>query len=167
MVELPEYPYAEVARTIIDGEAAAIFEDFVDEGHVEELTASADKVGGYLKQTVLAKDYINAMRIRRKLQRDLNTLLGPVDALVTPSREVAPPIDSAFDEYRDPARSPPIGAAANLSGLPGVNIPNGFGERGLPTGITFTGRPFEDAAVLALASHYEARTDHVDYTELL
>lgn len=167
-VELPDYPYAEVARTIIAGESASAFDEFVDEGAVEELTAPADRVGGYANRTVLAKDYLNAMRVRGKLQRDLDAALADYDALVTPTlATVAIPTDTTFEEYRADYELPPVGAAANLAGLPGVTVPNGFGAGDRPTGLCFTGRAFDDATVLDLAATYEARTDHVDYTELL
>jgi aspartyl-tRNA(Asn)/glutamyl-tRNA(Gln) amidotransferase subunit A len=38
-------------------------------------------------------------------------------------------------------------------------VPNGFGERGLPTGLEFMGRAFEDAKVAAAAAAYQDRTD--------
>jgi len=167
-VELPDYPYREAARTIISGEAAAAFEEFVADGRVEELTAPADRVGGYATQTVLAKDYINAMRVREKVQRGLDEALAGADALLTPTlATVAIPTDTTFEAYRAEFDLPPVGAAANLAGLPGVSVPSGFGERGLPTAIAFTGRAFDDRTVLDLAAAYQERTDHVDYTELL
>ncbi|MDY6817957.1 MAG: amidase [Halobacteriales archaeon] len=167
-IELPEYPYNEVADLLIGGEAAAAFDTFVEAGHIEDLTAPADRVGGYAQQAIPAKDYINAMRVRRKLQRDVDQLFDTVDAIVAPSlATVAPPIDTPFAEYRDPHELPPIAAAANVAGLPGVTIPNGFGDRELPTGITFTGRAFADLEILDYAARYQGRTDHVDYTSRL
>jgi aspartyl-tRNA(Asn)/glutamyl-tRNA(Gln) amidotransferase subunit A len=167
-VELPAHPYEEAARLIISGEAAAAFDDFVEAGHAEELTAPADRAGAYANQTVLAKDYLNAMRIRRRVQRDLDDLLAGYDALVTPSQStVAIPTDTTFEAYREDYEIPPVGAAANLAGLPGLSVPNGFGERDLPTGLTFTGRAYDDLAVVELAREYQRRTDHVDYGDLL
>lgn len=167
-VELPEFPYAEAARTVISGEAAAALERVVDGGGVEDLTAPADRVGGYANQAVLAKDYLNAMRVRRKVKRALDELLEPFDALLTPSQAtVAIPTDTTFEEYREPYEIPPVGAAANLAGLPGAAVPSGFGERGLPTGVTFTGRAFDDLSVLDVAQAYQRRTDHVEYADLL
>jgi aspartyl-tRNA(Asn)/glutamyl-tRNA(Gln) amidotransferase subunit A len=166
-VELPEFPYSEVARTIISGEAAAAFDDFVDDGLVEELTAPADRVGGYANQAVLAKDYLNAMRLRKKIQRAFDDLLAPFDALLSPSAAtVAIPTDTTFEAYREPYEVPPVGAAANVAGLPAAAVPSGFGERDLPTGVTFTGRAFDDLVVLDVAREYQRRTDHVDYAEL-
>jgi len=165
---LPDHPYDEVARTILSGEAAAALDDVVESGDIEELTAPADRVGGYANAATLAKDYVNAMRLRRKICRDLDDLLSEFDALLTPSLStVAVPRSETFEAYREPYDLPPVGAAANVAGLPGAAVPNGFGERGLPTGVTFTGRAFEDLAVLELAAAYRERTDGPDYADLL
>lgn len=43
---------------------------------------------------------------------------------------------------------------ANPAGYPALNVPNGPDERGLPTGVTFFGRPFGETPVLALAQAY-------------
>jgi aspartyl-tRNA(Asn)/glutamyl-tRNA(Gln) amidotransferase subunit A len=40
-----------------------------------------------------------------------------------------------------------------------VSVPNGFGERGLPTAIQFVGRVWEENRVLAVARAYQERTD--------
>lgn len=167
-VELPDYPYAEAARTIIAAESAAAFDDFVDDGSVEELTAPADRVGGYANRTVLAKDYVNADRVRKKVQRDLDELLAPYDALLSPTLSTtAIPTDTTFEDHRDPYDLPPVGAAANLAGLPGVSVPSGVDDDGLPTAVAFTGRAFDDVTVLDLARAYQNRTDGLDYAGLV
>lgn len=167
-VTLPDHPYPEAARLVISGEAGAAFDDFLARGDGEALTAPADRAGGYANQAVLAKDYLNAMRVRRRVQRDLDDLLSSYDALVTPTHAtVAIPVDTPFEEYRADYELPPVGAAANLAGLPGITVPNGVGAGGLPSGLTFTGRAFEECAVLEAARAYEDRTDHLDYSDLL
>jgi aspartyl-tRNA(Asn)/glutamyl-tRNA(Gln) amidotransferase subunit A len=167
-VELPDYPYAAAARTVISAEAAAAFDDLVDSGATEELTAPADRIGAYANGAVLAKDYLHAMRIRERAGRELDALLEGYDALVTPSAStVAIPVDTPFEEYREPYELPPVGAAANLAGLPAVAVPNGLGERGCPTGLTVTGRAYDDLAVLDVAREFAARTDGLDYAGLL
>ncbi len=52
-----------------------------------------------------------------------------------------------------------IGAAGNVAGLPAVSVPNGFGERGLPTAIQFVGRAGAENTILAAARAYQERTD--------
>jgi Asp-tRNA(Asn)/Glu-tRNA(Gln) amidotransferase A subunit family amidase len=49
-------------------------------------------------------------------------------------------------------------------GLPAITVPSGFGNRGLPTGIEFTGRVFNENLVLAAAHAYQSVTDwHTKY----
>jgi len=37
-------------------------------------------------------------------------------------------------------------------------FPNGFGEDGLPTGLTFLGAAFDEAKLVAIRTEYQART---------
>ena len=52
-----------------------------------------------------------------------------------------------------------MGAVGNGAGLPGVAVPNGFGERGLPTSLQFMGRAWEENTILAAARAYQSATD--------
>jgi aspartyl-tRNA(Asn)/glutamyl-tRNA(Gln) amidotransferase subunit A len=167
-ITLPDLSYGDVAGIVIDAESAAAFEMLVESGDVAELEAPSSRFGGYSQQAVLAKDYLKAMRVRTKIQERVDKALAPYDALVTPTRRtVANPIDTPLGEYFGQFGGPSIGAAANVAGLPGVTVPNGFGERDLPTGLAFTGRAFSDVSVLQIAREYQSRTNHVEYDSLL
>jgi len=41
-----------------------------------------------------------------------------------------------------------------------VVVPNGFSDRGTPTSITFIGKLFGEARLLAVARAYQEATDH-------
>jgi aspartyl-tRNA(Asn)/glutamyl-tRNA(Gln) amidotransferase subunit A len=45
--------------------------------------------------------------------------------------------------------------SVNLAGLPGISVPCGFTDSGLPIGLQLIGRPFDEAGLLAIARHYE------------
>jgi aspartyl-tRNA(Asn)/glutamyl-tRNA(Gln) amidotransferase subunit A len=47
----------------------------------------------------------------------------------------------------------------NVVGVPGISVPNGFGVQGLPTGLSFTARAFDEAKIVALARLYQERSD--------
>jgi Asp-tRNA(Asn)/Glu-tRNA(Gln) amidotransferase A subunit family amidase len=49
--------------------------------------------------------------------------------------------------------------ATNLTGHPAVVVPDGFRADGTPTSITFQGRLFGEAPLLALAHAYQRATD--------
>ena len=52
-----------------------------------------------------------------------------------------------------------MGAIGNGAGLPAVAVPNGFSDAGLPTGLQFMGRAWEDNTVLAAGRAWQAITD--------
>jgi aspartyl-tRNA(Asn)/glutamyl-tRNA(Gln) amidotransferase subunit A len=160
-VELADHPYGAAAGLIIQAEAASIFEDFLDAGAAAQLTAPGSRTGGYVGTIVLAKDYLRAMRLRPAMQRDLDRVFAQYDAIATPTRgTVAYPVGVPFrDAYPDHRGGTAIGGAANLAGLPGVAVPNGFGDGGLPTSLSLTGRAWEENRVIAIATAYQERTD--------
>ena len=47
----------------------------------------------------------------------------------------------------------------NLTGHPCVVLPNGFNDEGSPVSITFIGRLFDEARLLAFARQYQQATD--------
>ena len=125
-ISLPDLPYSSVTGIVIDAESAAAFETLVESGDVAELEAPSSQLGGYSQQVVLAKDYVKAMRIRTKIQEQVDEALSPYDAVVTPTRQtVANPIETPLGEYFGQFGGPSISATANIAGLPGVTVPTG------------------------------------------
>ena len=159
---LPDFPYEAMAGTIIDAEAASAFEPLIQSGRITELTAPQDRIGGYSGQVLPAKDYLRALRLRRPAGLALDRLLAEVDAVAAPSLPtVAWPIEAPFDKvYPDYPGGTSIGAAANVCGVPGVFLPNGLGEAGLPTSLQLTGRGRREDLLLAIGVRYQQRTDH-------
>jgi aspartyl-tRNA(Asn)/glutamyl-tRNA(Gln) amidotransferase subunit A len=86
--------------------------------------------------------------------------LAGLDAVLAPAtRVVASPLANDFRGYFDAFTRPSLGGVGNICGLPSISVPNGFGERGLPTGLELMGRAFADRTVLTIAAAYQARTD--------
>jgi aspartyl-tRNA(Asn)/glutamyl-tRNA(Gln) amidotransferase subunit A len=163
-VELPKFPYGAAAGVIIDAEAASIFEELVESGRVHQLTAPEDRIGGYSGQVTLAKDYLRALRIRTPAAVAMDRFFAErgFDAVVHPTRPtVSFPIGKKFSEaYTDlKGGGEPISGAANLLGLPGIALPNGFGRDNLPTSLSLTGRAWDEQVLIALAHAYQQRTD--------
>jgi aspartyl-tRNA(Asn)/glutamyl-tRNA(Gln) amidotransferase subunit A len=166
-VSLPEFPYSQVAEVVIRAEGTSALEPLIASGQVKQLTAPEDRTGGYAGYAIPAVDYIRAMRIRQHMVTELESLFARYDAIVHPSfGMVASPLDMAFEEYRGEKRWTSFSAAGNLAGLPGITVPNGFGERGLPTGVQFVGRAGEDGRVLSVARAYQQHTTwHTRYPD--
>ena len=159
-IKLPDLPYSVVASTIISCEMGAAFGDFMTSGDVWELAAPEDRWGGFSNLLIPARDYINALRIRGRIQQEIDATLKDFDAVVTPTLNTeAGPVSQKFTEWSKGFVSTDLSGAANAAGLPGITIPNGFGARGLPTGLEFTGRALGENSVLAAANAFQQRTD--------
>jgi Asp-tRNA(Asn)/Glu-tRNA(Gln) amidotransferase A subunit family amidase len=81
-----------------------------------------------------------------------------LDAIVHKAVEHTPTLirDGVNPPYVDQRGAPHLNTF--LTYVPSVVVPAGFTSTGLPAGITFLGRPYEDAAMLRLAYAYEQAT---------
>jgi amidase len=77
-----------------------------------------------------------------------------LDALVSLTAGPAWRIDETDDDHDSGASAP-----AAMAGYPAVTVPMGMVGGALPVGITFTGRPFSEAALLSLADAFERATN--------
>ena len=184
-VTLPDYPYQAVISAIMMSESASIFAEFARSGKSAQMTAPEDRYGIHARGATLAADYLRAQRIRRLLARDLDRLLARYDRHWWRRRD--PPSRPALDESwsRHGQQPPPCGsgtrstpgprarpgtsrprAARAVRSAPPATAPDcrrsasppGFSETGLPTGIQFVGRAYEEPALLAVATAYQTLT---------
>ncbi len=162
-VEWPSARYSNsVTWTIIQAEAAAYHREWLrtrPDDYGPEVRASLEQ-GQFLP----AVDYVQAQRARTTLLAEVRALLGEVDALVTPMLAITPPrigqetvelggktrdVNPVFIRLADPF---------NVTGLPAVSVPCGFGDDGLPIGLQVAGRAFAEHTVLRVAHAYEQAT---------
>ena len=158
-IEFPDLPYVQVTRTILMVESASAFEDFIAEGGPAGLTAPEDHYGPYARTAILASDYIKALRLRGVVAREVDSVMSGYDAIAAPtSLTTATPID---EQFRRTLTGPGdvIGAVGNGCGLPSVSVPSGFDEDGMPTGIQFMSRAYDENVCLAIGRGYQAITD--------
>ena len=159
-VGLPDMPYEAITQTILFAEAASSFDEFIESGRTVELTAPEDHYGPYARSAILAKDYLKAVRLRGVVARVADELLSRYDALVAPtSPKVAAPIDQEIRGAFRGRGTDVMGAVGNVAGLPAISVPSGFSDDGLPTGIQFMGRAYEENPVIAVARAYQSLTD--------
>jgi aspartyl-tRNA(Asn)/glutamyl-tRNA(Gln) amidotransferase subunit A len=159
-VRLPDFPYGAAVGTIVDAEGASAFRDLIESHRVQGLRAPKDRVGGYSGMLVTAVDYLHAMRLRAPMRRAWKEMFSKYHLIVAPSRAtVAYPIDKTFEQaYPDINAASPI-AASNLVGVPGLSIPNGFGQNNLPTGIQLVGPAWSELLLTEIADRYQQSTD--------
>lgn len=112
--------------------------------------------------TLTAVDYINDLRVRREFTTQVRQAMEGVDVIAMPTcPAVACPIEATGDgAYRYGALTGPW----DHTGQPVISVPCGFGEGGLPVGLSFAGRPFEEALLCRVAHAYEQATPwHTQY----
>ena len=100
-----------------------------------------------------AAQYVQAQRARTLFIDDTHKVYEAIDVFVSPT--MPSPAGVAVSP-RETFRN-----WWNLSGFPAVSLPCGFSTDppGLPIGLQVSGKPFDDALVLAVAHAYETATD--------
>jgi len=104
--------------------------------------------------------YGKAQAVRTLVKQDFDRAFESVDAIVTP---VAPTTANRFGS----ASSDPMqmylmdvfSVSANLAGIPGMSIPCGFDDAGLPIGMQLLGAQFKEETLIKLGHAYQQVTD--------
>lgn len=112
---------------------------------------------------VPATAYIRAQRARSLVRSELLTALSETDVLALPTTSSpAPTLEEGTGKpggyYQDRKRdlgSRRYMSAPSVSGLPAITVPCGFTKSGLPIGLQFIGRPFDEASLFRVAHAYE------------
>ena len=99
--------------------------------------------------------YVKAQKVRTLIKRDFeNAFNDGVDAILTPATPSA-----AFGVADQEMNSDPVKmylndvftVTVNMAGLPGIVVPGGKDERGLPLGLQLIGKPFDEETLFAAA----------------
>ncbi|MCU1572572.1 MAG: amidase [Micrococcaceae bacterium] len=129
-----------------------------------------EEVRGLLEvgETVLATDYIDALRFRQSMKAAWKDMMQAVDVIIAPTVFTpALPADDPVHYWPDGSTEAAtdgyvrLSIPANLFGLPSLQVPCGFSASGLPLGMQIMGKPFAEAAILAVGRAYEQATDTV------
>ena len=131
----------------------------------------AEGFGAEVKQRILVGTYVlshgyydayylQAQKVRRLIAADFaaafklcDVILGPTSP--TTAFEIGAKADDPVQMYLNDIFTVP----APLAGLPGLSIPCGFDERGLPVGLQLMGDHFSEALLLGVAHRYQQATD--------
>jgi aspartyl-tRNA(Asn)/glutamyl-tRNA(Gln) amidotransferase subunit A len=101
--------------------------------------------------------YLKAQRVRTLLTRDFEQAFQKVDAIVTPT---APTPAFRLGEKSDDPLSMYLAdiytVTADLAGIPGISVPCGQTQSGLPIGLQVLGRHFDESTVLRVAAAIES-----------
>jgi aspartyl-tRNA(Asn)/glutamyl-tRNA(Gln) amidotransferase subunit A len=103
--------------------------------------------------------YVRAQKVRTLIKRDFDEAFAQVDVIVAPtSPTVAFRIGERTDDPYQMYLADVFTIPANMAGIPGISIPCGFSD-GLPVGLQFLGKAFDERTVLSVAHAYEQSTD--------
>jgi len=154
----PDYPYTDIARTVLGGEVAAVHEEFIRSERLDELVDTGQKEGlrGYL--TLTAADYARAATQRINAARAILEMFGRFDALLMPTLiGEAVTLDTNLSTRFGGSRGASVLGA--LAGVPCLSVPMGFGPQGLPLGLSITGDLFCENTILQIGMTYQRETD--------
>ncbi len=142
-IELPDIATNDIA-IILTAEAGAAFDELT-RTNKDDLLARQFK-GAWpnifrASRFIPAVEYINANRIRYILIQEMQKIMEKVDLYIAPSWEGNNSL------------------LTNLTGNPCVVVPTGFTKDGILTSITFMGRLFDEAKLIAFAKIFQDATD--------
>jgi aspartyl-tRNA(Asn)/glutamyl-tRNA(Gln) amidotransferase subunit A len=161
-----EWPGVEVSNsatwTIILAEASAYHRPWFrtrPQDYSDETRANLE-LGEFLP----AGDYVQAQRVRSVLRSSVQALLTSVDALVTPALPITSPRIGQASVDLDGKTRPinpvfiRLACPFNLTGLPAISVPCGFGANDLPVGLQIAAAPLAEDVVLGVAAAFESAT---------
>jgi aspartyl-tRNA(Asn)/glutamyl-tRNA(Gln) amidotransferase subunit A len=100
--------------------------------------------------------YTKALKVRRVIAQDFKEAFKQVDAILTPA--TPSPAFALGERVDDPVKmylNDVFTVTANLAGLPGVSVPSGLSQDGLPLGLQVIGNVYDEMTMLAFASAIE------------
>jgi len=103
--------------------------------------------------------YLQAQKIRRMIADDFQQAFKQCDVIAGP---VAPTVAWKLGAHKDPLAdylADIFTLPGSLAGLPGMSVPVGFGESGMPVGMQLLGNYFQEARLLNAAHRFQQATD--------
>jgi hypothetical protein len=123
---------------------AAAFDELVLSGRVDLLIQDRNEPEDMLMRVarlIPAVEYLQMNRQRMLMMQETAEALQDVDV------------------YLAPHGGGPTTSANNLTGHPGITVPNGFAPDGTPTGVLFVGQLYAEAEAMTVAKAYQDTTD--------
>ena len=133
----------DILSLIIGVESAAAFDPLTRANKDDEMVQqNKDRWPNIFRSArfVPAVEYINACRLRYEIMQKVDPILDGFDIIIAPPE--------TGDQL----------AITNLTGNPSITLPNGTLPNGLPASITFIGKHFGEATLLAFAKAYQEKT---------
>ncbi|MEN2768138.1 Asp-tRNA(Asn)/Glu-tRNA(Gln) amidotransferase subunit GatA [Ornithinibacillus xuwenensis] len=105
--------------------------------------------------------YKKAQKVRTLIKNDFEKIFEEYDVVIgpttpTPAFKVGEKINDPLTMYANDILTIPV----NLAGVPGISVPCGLSEAGLPIGLQIIGKHFDESTVFRAAHAFEQATDH-------
>jgi aspartyl-tRNA(Asn)/glutamyl-tRNA(Gln) amidotransferase subunit A len=105
--------------------------------------------------------YLKAAKVRTLITQDFKRAFETCDAIFCPTApsaafKIGEKIDDPIQMYLTDVFTIPV----NMAGLPGIAIPGGFSQDGLPIGLQLIAPHFEESRLVQLAAAFQKVTDH-------
>jgi aspartyl-tRNA(Asn)/glutamyl-tRNA(Gln) amidotransferase subunit A len=140
---------------IVGAEAYATHAAWLAERPQDYQDATRERILQWADQP--AREYVDALRAKRRLAAAMRAAVADVDVLLLPTTRLrATPIGTAaidVDGVAVPVRPQLLDLTLpfNLTGWPAVSVPGRVADGGLPAGVQVVGVRFEERGVLRVA----------------
>jgi aspartyl-tRNA(Asn)/glutamyl-tRNA(Gln) amidotransferase subunit A len=104
--------------------------------------------------------YLKAQKVRTLIKQDFEAAFGQVDVLVCPTVpttafKAGEKVDDPLSMYLTDLMTIPV----NLAGLPGLSLPCGFDDQGMPIGLQLIGNALREDLLFEVGYAYEQATE--------
>ena len=105
--------------------------------------------------------YKKAQQVRTLIKKDFEDVFESYDVIIgpttpTPAFKVGEKTDDPLTMYANDILTIPV----NLAGVPGLSLPCGLSQQGLPLGLQIIGKHFDESTIYRVAHAFEQATDH-------
>lgn len=118
-------------------------------------------IGNYvLSSGHSGKYYNNAKNVQRLIRHEFNQAFADVDLLLMPTQACPAFKFGAYDDNKlQMDLQDYFTAAVNLAGVPGISIPCGFSQGGLPIGLQLIGPHLSESLLFQVGHAYQQISD--------
>jgi len=160
-VEIPHIWVAGAAQALITASEARAF-------HAHWLQSRAGQYHWSVRNRLEAgsevsgADYVQALRLRRLLIREMSAALSGVDVLAMPTEAVAAPKIGQREVHVEDTTADTLALLVrntgpiNFTGFPAITLPCGKTSAGLPVGLQLVSPAWQEARLLRIACRFEA-----------
>ncbi|KAI8908450.1 Asp-tRNAAsn/Glu-tRNAGln amidotransferase A subunit and related amidase [Gorgonomyces haynaldii] len=146
-------------------------------GHLPRHKSSwANRMLFQVISNVQADDYLQAAKIKTRAMNVVRGVFGQVDVIMTPTTAITAPeipagaLKYGRSDYNASGRIMQYITLANFTGIPAVTCPVGLDDKGLPVGVQFQAKWWNEALLLRMAHtvehlHKETRPKPIVFTE--